>query len=285
MTAPLTLGQVRAWFAEDLRVVAHLRSPALVDAFRQIPREQFLGPGPWTILGAEPAAARPTDNDDPRHVYHNVSIAIDLDRTLVNGQPGVLGAWLDALAITPGERVLHIGCGTGYYAAIAAALTGPAGHVLAMEIDESLASRARANLGAWPWIEVVQGDGRSNLPSDCDVILVNAGATHVLDAWLDATRRGGRLLVPLTVAMPGMPANIGKGVVEILARGADGWSARSAGMVTIYSLVGARDDAMNATLGRALMSGPRLDVTRLRRDPHERTETCWCHGTTTCLSR
>ena len=75
MTRPLTLEQVRAWFAEDLRVVAHLRSPALVDAFRQIPREHFLGPGPWTILGAEPAAAaRLTDNDDPRHVYHNVSI-------------------------------------------------------------------------------------------------------------------------------------------------------------------------------------------------------------------
>ena len=58
--------------------------------------------------------------------------------------------------------------------------------------------------------------------------------------------------------LPGMPANIGKGVVVILTRGADGWAACPAGMVTIYSLVGARDEAMNGALGRALMAAPQI---------------------------
>jgi protein-L-isoaspartate(D-aspartate) O-methyltransferase len=294
MTPTLSIEQARAWFAEDLRVIANLRSPALVEALATVPRERFLGPGPWTLLGPGPGmtagldpapAARPTDSEDPRHVYHNLSIAIDSGRMLVNGQPSLLASWLDALAIAPGDRVLHVGCGTGYYSALAGAMAGPSGRVVAVEIEEALASQARANLKSWPWIEVRHGDGRTDLPRDCDVVLINAGATHVLDEWLDVVRAGGRLLVPLTVTMPGMRPTLGKGLELVLARGPDGWSARAGGIVVIYSLVGARDEAMNSALGRALMRGPRPEITRLRRDPHDPAEACWLHGTTNCLCR
>ena len=281
----LTIDQVREWFAEDLRVVANLKSRALVDALARVPRERFVGPGPWTIFGTEiGAAARLTDDADPRHVYHNVSIAIDPARMLFNGQPALLASWLDTLAIAPGERVVHVGCATGYYTALAAMMTGASGHVHAIEIDEALAADARVRLEPWPWVSVAQGDGLSQLPADADVIIVNAGTTHVLDVWLDALSPRGRLLVPLTVTMPGMPGPISKGVVFVIGREADRWTARPGSMVTIYSMSGARSEAMNAALGRAFASHPMPRVTRLRRDPHDLAPSCWFHAETNCLS-
>lgn len=281
----LTVEQAREWFAEDLRVTANLKSPALVRALAALPRERFLGPGPWTIYGTEIGAApRHTDTDDPRHVYHNVSIAIDAGRGLFNGQPGLIAAWLDALAIAPGERAVHIGCATGYYTALMAEMVGPAGRVYGIEIDDALAARARENLADRPWVDVSQGDGRAGLPDEADVVVVNAGATHVLDEWLDTLRPGGRLLVPLTVAIPGMPGRLSKGLVFLITRGAGGWAARAGGLVVIYSLLGVRDETMNAALGQALRSsGPNVPVTRLRRDAHEREAGCWLHGERVCL--
>ena len=50
------------------------------------------------------AGPRSTDDADPRHVYHNVAIAIDPARNLYNGQPGLIARWLNALPVGPGER-------------------------------------------------------------------------------------------------------------------------------------------------------------------------------------
>jgi protein-L-isoaspartate(D-aspartate) O-methyltransferase len=44
------IAAARRWFAEELRYVAHVRSPAVVEAFANVPREQFAGPGPWRLL-------------------------------------------------------------------------------------------------------------------------------------------------------------------------------------------------------------------------------------------
>lgn len=279
----------RQYYAEELRVTANLKSTALVEALARVPRERFLGPGPWIIRGTElDAGPRRTDDGDPKRVYHNVSIAVDAGRDLYNGQPGLIAAWIDSLGIAPGHRVLHVGCGTGYYTALIAATVGPAGRVWAVEVDADLAGRARANLAEWPWVEVQQGDGRTGLPAGMDAVLVHAGATHVLDEWLDAVRDGGRLLVPLTVSIPAMGSALSKGVVLMARRAGDEWSARLGSMVAIYSLVGLRDDAMNQALGKALMAGPAsARVTRLRRDPHDPAPSCWMHATTAgvcCIS-
>jgi len=103
-----------------------------------------------------------------------------------------------------------------------------------------------------------------------------------LDAWLDVIREGGRLLVPLTCTLPGMPASLSKGIIVTATRHGDDWTARAGSMVMIYALVGARDDSMNAQLGRALMSGRAASVSRLRRDPHDPSADCWLHGSN-CL--
>jgi protein-L-isoaspartate(D-aspartate) O-methyltransferase len=285
----------RRFFAEELEAVCTLRSPALVDAFARVPRDQFLPPGPWTVLSdsgersmmGTGVRTRLTPDADPARVHHNIAVAIDPERQLFNGQPGTLGAWIDALDLAPGARVLHVGSGLGYYTAVMGECVGPTGRVLAFEVDEALAGEATRNLGSRPWIEARHGDATAPLGEIFDAILVNAGVTHPLDSWLDALAPGGRMMLPLTAAMPAMGSTLGKGVVVVVTKTATReCAARVAGFVAVYSAVGVRDDEMNDRLGKALMAGPAKwqAITRLRRDTHEPDTSCWLHGRTSCVS-
>jgi protein-L-isoaspartate(D-aspartate) O-methyltransferase len=285
----------RQFFAEELDAICNFRSPGLAAAFAAVAREQFLPLGPWTVLGdagdgfmmGGPPRTRTTVDADPSRVYHNIAIAIDPARQLFNGQPGTLAVWVDLLGLAPGARVLHVGCGLGYYTAVMAHAVGASGRVVAYDVDERLASEARRNLASLAWVDVRHGDSSGSLDGPFDAILVNAGVTHPLDTWLDALAPGGRMMLPLTGTMPGMAATIGKGLAWLLTRQNDGdFAARAVGIVAIYSAVGLRDDDVNARLGKAMMGGPMQwsAVKRLRRDPHEANATCWLHGPTWCWS-
>ena len=205
-----TLDLRRQFFAEELEAVCRLRSPQLVNAFATVPREQFLGPGPWMVLSENPYMAattsfvgtglglRETPDADPGRVYHNIAVAIDPARQLFNGQPGTLAVWLDTLDLAPGARVLHVGAGLGYYTAIIAQAVGPSGRVVGFEIDAALAAAAARNLASLPWVDLRCGDSSQVAGETFDAIVVNAGMTHPLDAWLDALAPGGRMLLPIT---------------------------------------------------------------------------------------
>ena len=73
-------------------------------------------------------------------------IALDEARGINNGQPSLWALLFDELDIGANDAVLHLGCGTGYYTAIAAQLTGPASKITAVEIDSDLTERARVAL-------------------------------------------------------------------------------------------------------------------------------------------
>jgi protein-L-isoaspartate(D-aspartate) O-methyltransferase len=282
MTA--SLASYRRFFAEEVEIACGLRTHALVNAFATVERERFLGPGPWLLKGADGdflGQARQTPDADPRRVYHNVAIALDPARQLFNGQPGTIAAWIDHLALESGQRVVHIGAGTGYYTAILAECVGPTGRVVAFEADEALAARARGNLADVAHVQVLHGDA-THVDGPVDAILVNAGATHPLDAWLDALAPSGRLVVPITFAFGGTP--IAKGVVSLITRhGDDSFEARAIGFVAIYAAVGVREEALNDRIGKALQSNPMPRFTGLRRDAHESTSSCWLHGERFCL--
>jgi protein-L-isoaspartate(D-aspartate) O-methyltransferase len=279
----------RRFFAEELEAVCGLRSPSLVEAFATVPREQFLPPGPWDILSMAdytPMAVPPprkTPDADPRHVYHNIGIAIDAERRLFNGHPGTLASWIDMLDLSPGRRVLHLGSGPGYYSAIIGAAVGPTGRVVAIEIDRALAAAARAHLATMPWVDVREGNGTAPLGESFDAILVNAGVTHPRDEWLDALVPGGRLLIPLTYSTPQM-GTITKGLMLQATRTAEGFSARSITVVAIYGAIGLRDETLNAALGEAMRRQPFPPIVRLRRDAHEPSADCWLHGPGACWS-
>jgi protein-L-isoaspartate(D-aspartate) O-methyltransferase len=281
MTAVLTAR--RRFFAEEIQAVAGLTGAALVEALASVPREAFLPGGPWVVQG-DISGARPTPDADPRHVYHNYSVAIDPQRQLFNGAPALVAGAIDKLGVAEGMRVLHVGAGLGYYSAILAHITGSSGRVVAIEVDKELAAQAQANTGSMPWLDVRSGDATTAFDETFDAMLISTGVTHPQAVWLDALAEGGRMILPLTAVIPAM-GPVGKGVMVLVTRrSADDFSARALTFVAIYSGVGLRDDALNEQLGRALMRAPFPRLTRLRRDAHDAGSTCWLHGADFCLS-
>jgi protein-L-isoaspartate(D-aspartate) O-methyltransferase len=278
--------KLRNEFAEQLRAAAHLHSVSLVAALARVPRERFVGPGPWRIidLASGSIAYQQTPDDDPKHLYRNVLVALDASRALNNGLPGSLAGWLDALDLRPGERVVHLGCGTGYYTAIMAEMVGPHGGVLAVEIDAALADRARENLRPWPQVEVVAADGSQLEMDERDAIFVNAGATHPADAWTRSVRRpDGRIVLPLTYeTSPGMGAGA---MLLLTARTDRELDVRMLGPVMVFSCAGSRDASLEPALRAAFEGGGADALQTLTLLPtHAARERCWLHSARYCLA-
>jgi hypothetical protein len=147
--------QARRWFAEELRFVTRVgvrdlieirraNASDVIEAFATVPRERFVGPGPLRVLSPWDMKRYWTPADQsPAAVYHDALIAYDEKRYLNNGQPSLWAFVLDKVEVARGERVLHLGCGMGYYTAILAELVGLAGEVLASR-STSRSPRRRA---------------------------------------------------------------------------------------------------------------------------------------------
>ena len=115
-------------------------------------------------------------------------------------EPNVVAAMLDALDVRPGSRIMEIGAGTGYNAALLATLAGPDGRVTTIDINPEVTAGARRNLDATGFHHVVVltrdgARGRSNAPYDR--IIVTVGAWDLPRAWWDQLVPHGRLVVPL----------------------------------------------------------------------------------------
>ena len=114
-------------------------------------------------------------------------------------QPTMVALMLEQLQVRPGDHVLEIGTASGYNAALLATLTGSAGAVVTMELDEGLARLAARRLAGAANVEVVVGDGRLGHRAGAPYqrIVVTAGAAAVAAAWREQLVDGGRLVVPL----------------------------------------------------------------------------------------
>jgi protein-L-isoaspartate(D-aspartate) O-methyltransferase len=192
------LAAARQRYAELIGKRERIGSKRLLRALATVPREHFLQKGPWRVKSEAGRAYRLTADADPVHLYDNLLVAIDARRRLDTGLPSLWVHLIDVLEIAEKERVVQIGCGLGYFSAILSEIVGPKGRVRAIECDERLARRAAASLKGYANVEVVEGDGRSDIGAPADVIIVHAGFPHPLAGWLDALRPRGRLLVPLT---------------------------------------------------------------------------------------
>lgn len=285
----MTLEDCRRYYADEIRLVAGLCSPPLVEAFARVPREKFLGRGPWKIAlaeqlglaGAGSSAPAYVTTDDPRDLYHNVLVALDATRGLNNGQPSTLAHWIQALDLRAGDRVYHLGCGAGYYTAIMAEIVGAGGSVVASEVDASLAERARENLAGYRNVTVQAGDGAAFDPGICDAMLINAGVTHPHRPWLERLGEGGRVVLPLTFTTR---EATGTGIMVKIVRERSGFSASIVSTVGIYSCTSARDPELEPLLKKALATGSFLQIKSARLEAHEQTESCVLHRSDVCLS-
>ena len=193
------LAMIRRAYAKQILTLSSVADdPRLEEAFATVPRERFLGAPPWLISrpgrGYEVVASH-----DPAVLYQDALFALVSEKGVNNGSPSLHARCLHALSLRRGERVAHIGAGTGYYSALLAYLVGAQGHVLAVEFDPVLAERARDNLADLPNVTVVQGDGAEWPREDVDAVYVNFATERPAEAWIDHLRPEGRLIFPLGV--------------------------------------------------------------------------------------
>lgn len=185
-------GAYRSAYAEQIARLTDLRDPRIEQAFAAVPRERFLPPPPWTVISAGIAM----HTREVAALYDNVLVAIDRARGINNGEPALHAAWLDAVAPKPGETVIHVGAGMGYYTAILSRLVAPDGRVEAYEYEADLAAGAARNLGDDPQVHVHAGSAYGRVLPPADVIYVNAAVVAPDAEWLKALKPGGRLIFP-----------------------------------------------------------------------------------------
>jgi protein-L-isoaspartate(D-aspartate) O-methyltransferase len=241
----------------------------LAAAFASTPREQFVGPPPWKVFTRSGYVE--TLTDDPAVLYQDVVVSLGSGGPLNNGQPTLHALCLAALAPEKGERVVHVGAGTGYYTTLLAKLVGESGVVDAYEIEPTLAQRAIDNLAAFPNVTVHARSGAEGTLPACDVLYVNAGATEPLAIWLDALRPMGRLLFPMT-------PDAGVGAMLLVTKQEDGsFTARFLLQAQFISCTGARNEVTERKLAEAFRDNSWSKVKSLHRND-EPDDSCWCSG-------
>ena len=277
---------VRAAYAKQILAAASVRGPRLAEAFAAIPREDFLGPGPWLVWRWMRYV--PTPDADPVYLYTNDVVALVAERHVNNGQPSLHAHLMHQARPAAGEHVVHVGTGTGYYTAILAHLVGPSGRVTGIEYDPELVGKARACLAPHPNVTIVEGDGALAAFDAADVIYVNAGCTQPAQRWLDNLADGGRLILPMTSnegfrsATPDRMASAG--AVFRIERRNDEYHAAWISPVAIIPFTGGRDEASAQAIADAFGRGGWEKVTRLYRHADVPDERCWLRGAGWCLA-
>jgi protein-L-isoaspartate(D-aspartate) O-methyltransferase len=120
-----------------------------------------------------------------------------------SSQPAIMAIMLDQLDLAPGHRVLEIGAGTGYNAALISHIVGPTGQVTSVDIDPELVVAAREHLASAGFgdVTVVVADGAGGDPEHApyDRIIASVGVSDLAPAWLAQAAASARIVVPLDV--------------------------------------------------------------------------------------
>ena len=179
----------RARLVDELRDSGRLTSPAVEAAFRSVPRHLFL-----------PEMAASDAYQDEAFVIKTGADGLPASSS---SQPAIMAIMLEQLGLAAGQRVLEIGTGTGYNAALMAHLVGESGSVVTVDIDADMVARAQANLAAAGYLNVIVvcGDGGFGAPdyAPYDRLIVTAGAWDLAPEWLAELSPGGRIVLPLSV--------------------------------------------------------------------------------------
>ena len=155
-----------------------IRDSAVLEAMRQVPRHLFV---PWSLK-------RMAHEDHPLPIGHGQTIS----------QPYIVALMTEALQLKPNSKVLEIGTGSGYQAAVLSELTP---QVFTMEIITPLANEARERLQelGYQTVKVRIGDGYFGWPEEgpFDGIIVTCAAGHIPPPLIAQLRLGGRMVIPV----------------------------------------------------------------------------------------
>ena len=155
-----------------------IRDEGVLHAMRTVPRHLFVPPG------MQP------------YSYRDSPLPIGYEQTI--SQPYIVGFMTEALALKPGDRVLEVGTGSGYQAAVLSVLVR---EVYSIEIVEPLANEAAERLRRLGYanVKVRAGDGYRGWPDAApfDGIMVTAAPDHIPKPLLDQLAEGGRLVIPV----------------------------------------------------------------------------------------
>src|SRR5580698_193117 len=143
----------------------------------------------------------------PEAVYRDDAIVTKRDETgqpiSPSSPPALMAIMLDQLDLAPGHRVLEIGAGTGYNAALISHIVGPSGRVTSVDIDPELVRTAREHLAraGFGEVTVVGADGAGGDPEHApyDRIIATVGVSDLAPAWLAQAVLQARIVVPLDV--------------------------------------------------------------------------------------
>jgi len=175
---PDAYAEARERMVREQIVSRGVRDPRVLAAMRSVPRHELV-----------PASER----DD---AYDDRPLPIGRGQTI--SQPYVVAAMTEALALRGDERVLEVGTGSGYQAAV---LSGLVKQVYTIELEAELAARARTDLARLGYanVEVRQGDGWRGWPEHApfDAIIVTAAPEEVPPALVEQLAVGGRLVIPV----------------------------------------------------------------------------------------
>ncbi len=167
----------------EVRYTSHMigrraLSPRILDALREVPRHKFV-----------PDSVRP-------YAYDNRALAIGNGQTI--SQPYIVAIMTELLDLDEDDRVLEVGTGSGYQAAVLSRL---AKRVYSVEIIPELSEQAAARLGELGYdnVETRIGDGHQGWPEHApyDAIIVTAAAEHIPPALLEQLKPGGRMIIPV----------------------------------------------------------------------------------------
>ncbi len=175
------LKQDRERLVSQLRKEGYIQTDEVQQAFLKVPREAFV-----------PEALRP---------YAYVDTPLDIGNGQTISAPHMVAIMCEALDITKGQKILEIGTGSGYHAAIVSQLVGSTGMVYTIERFETLAAFAKQNLKNVHCtnVKVEVGDGSCGLPAfqPYDRIYVTCAAPRIPQPLIDQLQDPGKLLVPV----------------------------------------------------------------------------------------
>lgn len=207
---PVELNALRQRLVDQVREQGAATDPLVLNALRTVPRHLFL------------------PDLSPEQAYRDEAIVTKRDEggrpISSSSQPTIMAIMLDQLGVRRGQRVLEIGAGTGFNAALLAHIVGERGRVTSVDLDADTIERARENLDAagCPDVVLVTGDGALGHAEGApyDRIIATVGVWDLAPAWRDQLARDGRLVVPIDL----------HGVQRTVAFELDGdhWTSRSA---------------------------------------------------------